>query len=264
MFFHPSPAFPHYTFPSLDHFPDLRHAVLTRLAGVSPAPWDSLNLGWTVGDDHANVEANYQRWTRALGVERGHLTTTWQVHGNRIMRVGASDRGRSVGKADGLITNMPGVPLVQRYADCTPILLYDPVQHAAGIAHAGWQGVVARVAESAVRAMQAAFDSNPAELVTAVGPAIGPCCYEVGPEVVAAISTSQREPDHLFSPSPNGGGKAYLDLWEANAQQLRDAGVRQIEVAGLCTACHNDIFFSHRGDKGHSGRFAAFIMLEEG
>jgi len=111
--------------------------------------------------------------------------------------------------------------------------------------------------------MQEAFGTNPAELVTAVGLAIGPCCYEVGPEVVAAISTSQREPDRLLSPSPNGSGKAYLDLWEANAQQLRDAGVRQIEVAGLCTACHNDIFFSHRGDKGHSGRFAAFVMLEE-
>ena len=100
-----------------------------------------------------------------------------------------------------------------------------------------------------------------AELVTAVGPAIGPCCYEVGPEVIAAISTSQRDPDRLLAPSPNPG-KAHLDLWEANAQQFRDAGVHQIEIAGLCTACHNDIFFSHRGDKGHSGRFAAFFMLE--
>jgi len=99
-----------------------------------------------------------------------------------------------------------------------------------------------------------------ADLVTVVGPAIGPCCYEVGPEVVAAISTSQRESDCLFSSSPNPG-KAYLDLWQANAQQLRDAGVQQIEIAELCTSCHNDIFFSHRGDKGHSGRFAAFVML---
>jgi len=262
MQFHPSPGFPHYTFPAFDRFSAFRHAVLTRQGGVSPAPWDSLNLGWTVGDDNANVEANYQRWTQALGIERSHLTTTWQVHGNRIMPVGLSDRGRSVGKADGLITDTPGIPLAQRYADCTPILLYDPVRHAAGIAHAGWQGVVVRVAESAVRAMQQAFGTNPADLVTAVGPAIGPCCYEVGPEVIVAISTSQREPDRLLSPSQNDG-KAYLDLWEANAQQLRDAGVRHIEIAELCTACHNDIFFSHRGDKGHSGRFAAFVMLEE-
>ncbi len=261
MHFHPPPSFPHYTFASFDRFPGLRHAVLTRLGGVSPAPWDSLNFGSTVGDDPANVEANYQRWTQALGIERSHLTTAFQVHGNRVIVVGDSDRGRMLGEADGLITNVPGIPLDQRFADCTPILMYDPVQHAVGTAHAGWQGVVARVAEATVQAMQQAYGSDPADMVAAIGPAIGPCCYEIGPEVIEAISASQTYPDRLFSPSPNAG-KAYLNLWEANAQQLRDAGVNQIEVAELCTACHKDIFFSHRGDKGQSGRFGAFIMLE--
>ncbi len=260
MNYHNRPV-PYYTFPSLDAFPRLFHAVFTRRGGVSPKPWDSLNLGWSVGDDPDRVEENYRRVARAVGVTREALTTTWQVHGNRILVADETHHGGSLGKADGLITNTPGIPLLQRYADCTPILIYDPEHHAAGIAHAGWQGVVARTAEALVRAMTAAFGSDPAGMVAAVGPAIGPCCYEVGPEVAEAIRASQRDPDALLRPSVRTG-HAYLDLWQANARQLQDAGVKQVEVAGLCTACHTDIFFSHRGDKGQSGRFGAVIMLK--
>ncbi len=259
MHYHDLPT-PYYTFPALDAFPDLVHAVFTRRGGVSPAPWDSLNLGWVVGDNKARVEENYHRVAAAAGPKREALTTTWQVHGSRILLADAKHRGGSLGKADGLITNTPGVPLLQRYADCTPILLYDPEHRAAGIAHAGWQGVVNRTAEAAVRAMTEAFGSDPARMVGAVGPAIGPCCYEVGPEVAAAIRGSQQDPETLLRPSQRQG-RVYLDLWQANARQLQDAGVGSIEVAALCTACHTDIFFSHRGDKGKSGRFGAVIML---
>ncbi len=251
---------PFYTFPGLDADPGVRHAVLTRHGGISPAPWDSLNLGWTVGDERANVESNYRRWTQALGLVREELTTTWQVHGSHVLVADGSQHGM-LGKADALITRVPGLPLVQRYADCTPILLYDPVRRACGIAHAGWQGTVARCAEAAVRAMQEAFGTDPADLIAGVGPAIGPCCYEVGPEVVSAVRTSHRDPDRLLQPGPRAGA-ALLDLWEANAQQLHDAGVVRVEVAGLCTACYRETFFSHRGDHGQTGRFAAFIMLE--
>ena len=259
MIYHDLPT-PYYTFETLDAFPEFIHAVFTRRGGVSPAPWDSLNLGWTVGDDEARVEENYHRVAAAIGAKRAALTTTWQVHGNRILLADAKHRGGSLGKADGLITNTPGIPLLQRYADCTPILLYDPEHRAAGIAHAGWQGVVNRTAEAAVRAMQQTFGSDPARMVGAVGPAIGPCCYEVGPEVAAAIRGSQQDPDDLLRPSQRPG-HAYLDLWQANARQLQDAGVGSVEVAELCTACHTDIFFSHRGDKGKSGRFGAVVML---
>ena len=259
MHYHDLPV-PYYTFPSLDAFSGLFHAVFTRRGGVSPKPWDSLNLGWMVGDDPGRVEENYRRVAKVVGVAREELTTTWQVHGNAILLADPDHRGKSLGKADGLITNTPGIPLLQRYADCTPILIYDPEHHAAGIAHAGWQGVVHRTAEALVRAMTDAFDSDPADMTAAVGPAIGPCCYEVGPEVVEAIRASQRDPDALLRPSARAG-RAYLDLWRANARQLRDAGVDQVEVAGLCTACHTDIFFSHRGDRGRSGRFGMVIML---
>ena len=259
MNYHSHPL-PHYTFTSLDTFPRLRHAVFTRHGGVSPPPWNSLNLGWSVGDDPARVEENYQRVARFLGVEREDLTTTWQVHGNRILVADEAHRGGSLGKADGLITQTPGIPLLQRYADCTPILVYDPIHHAVGIGHAGWRGVVARTAEALVQAMTQTFGSQPSEMVAGVGPAIGPCCYEVGPEVLAAIRDSQRDADALIRPS-HRSGHGYLDLWEANARQLRDAGVNRVEVAGLCTACHTDQFFSHRGDHGRSGRFAAVVML---
>ena len=259
MHYHDLPT-PYYTFPALDAFPELFHAVFTRRGGVSPAPWDSLNLGWTVGDDEARVEENYRRVAAVVGVSRSALTTTWQVHGNRSLEADAEHRGGSLGKADGLITQTPGIPLLQRYADCTPILVYDPVHRAVGIAHAGWQGVVKRTAEALVLAMHQAYGSQPAELVGAVGPAIGPCCYEVGPEVVAAIRSSQNDPDQLLRPSSRAG-HAYLDLWQANARQLQDAGLQKVEVAGLCTSCHTDIFFSHRGDNGRSGRFAAVVML---
>jgi YfiH family protein len=261
MIYHDLPT-PYYTFKSLDAFPELVHAVFTRRGGVSPPPWDSLNLGWTVGDDFVRVDQNYRRIANTLGFDRDDLVTTWQVHGNTILLADADRPQGSLGKADGLITNTPGIPLLQRYADCTPILLYDPEHRAAGIAHAGWQGVVNRTAEAAVRAMEKAFGSDPAAMVGAIGPAIGPCCYEVGPEVVTAIRNSQRDADDLLRPSERSG-HAFLDLWQANARQLQDAGVGMVEIAGLCTACHTDIFFSHRGDKGKSGRFGAVMMLKQ-
>ncbi len=261
MIFHNHRPIPYYTFASFDRQPGLRHAVLTRIGGTSPAPWDSLNLGWTVGDERETVEANYRRWSQAFGLVREELTTTWQVHGNHILVADENNRRGSLGQADGLITRTPGLAITQRFADCTPIFLFDPVHHACGIAHAGWQGTVARCAEAAVRAMQTHFGSRPADLLAGIGPAIGPCCYEVGHEVVGAIRASHRQPDPLLAPGRRDHGY-HLDLWQANAQQLGDAGVLQIEIAGLCTACHRDTFFSHRADKGRSGRFGAFIMLE--
>ncbi len=262
MRFHNHRPIPYFTFSGLDSHPGLRHAVLTRLGGVSPAPWASLNLGWTVGDSREHVETNYRLWAAAFGLRRQDLTTTWQVHGNRVLVADADHRGGSLGQADALITATPFVPLVQRYADCTPILLYDPVRHACGIAHAGWRGTAARCAEATVRAMVEAFGSHPVDLIAGIGPAIGPCCYEVGADVIAAIRAGHRQTDGLLLPTAHPD-KAYLDLWQANAEQLREAGVRHIEIAGLCTACRRDLFFSHRGDGGRSGRFGAFIMLTD-
>lgn len=244
----------------------LVHAVSTRHGGVSQGAFASLNLGRVVGDDPQSVETNYQRLAEAAGVPRVKLTTTWQVHSNRILRATSENVGGMIDKADGLVTDLPGLPITQRYADCTPVLIYDPRRHAAGVAHAGWRGAVAGVSAALVQAMVEQFNSDPADLVAAVGPAIGPCCYEVGPEVVAAagaVFAPIRSQVLLDQARPaNGAAPAvHFDLWRANQWQLQQAGVQCVEVAGICTRCQRDTFFSHRGDHGKTGRFGAVMML---
>ena len=269
-------------FDSLSAFDGLIHAVSTRHGGVSSGYLSSLNLGKTVGDDPENVGINHRRLAEALGVRRDHFTTTWQVHSQRVLEATKEHRGTLIDQADGIITNQVDLPLTQRFGDCTPILVYDPSHHAVGLAHAGWRGTVAGMAGSLVQAMVAHYGSDPAELAAVVGPAIGPCCYEVGDEVVDAVR--QAFPDsapvlratrHSSSEDQSGveagkhntgshgqASRLYFDLWEANRWQLAQAGVRQIEVAGVCTSCRRDLFFSHRGDHGRTGRFGAVVMLK--
>lgn len=249
----------YYRFATLEDQPGLFHGIFTRLGGVSPAPWATLNVGHTVGDDHEAVEENHRRLCCALGIARQDIVSGYQVHGTRVARVGLRDRGQVYPETDILITNVPGVPLMQRYADCLPILLYDPVHRAVGLAHAGWRGTLARVAQKAVEAMQAEFDTRPAELIAALGPGIGPCCYQVGPEVAeAAQKTISGWPSVLLRYQD---GSWHLDLWEANRRLLRQAGVEHIEISGLCTACRTDEFYSHRAEQGHTGRFGVVIGL---
>lgn len=251
-------------FPSLAVFPGLVHAVSTRQGGVSPAPYASLNLSTSTGDSRENVDANHRRLAAALGVPRERFTTTWQVHSTRVVRATADNAGGMVDKADGIITDTPGLPLTQRYADCTPLLVYDPRRHAVGLGHAGWRGTVAGMATALVQAMTASFGSDPGDLVAVVGPAIGPCCYEVGQEVVEAVRSAFPEAQTLLFSPTNGvssPAKPHFDLWAANRWQLEQAGVGQVEVAGVCTRCQHDTFFSHRGDGGRTGRFGAVMML---
>jgi len=129
---------------------------------------------------------NQRRACRALGLEPTHLVNVRQVHSSRVQRVTAADCGRLVGELDALITDEPGVPMILRFADCTPIILYDPVRRALGVAHAGWRGTLSRIAQRTAQAMVQAFGSRPADLLAGVGPSIGACCYEVGPEVAEA------------------------------------------------------------------------------
>ena len=269
-------------FDSLSAFDGLIHAVSTRHGGVSSGYLSSLNLGKTVGDDPENVEINHRRLAEALGVRRDDFTTTWQVHSHRVLEATKEHRGTLIDQADGIITNQVDLPLTQRFGDCTPILVYDPSHHAVGLAHAGWRGTVAGMAGSLVQAMVAHYGSDPAELAAVVGPAIGPCCYEVGPDVVDAVQCAFPDAAFLLQPprdparfdtsdadesqgklSPNGSSpRPHFDLGEANRWQLARAGVRQIEVAGVCTSCRRDLFFSHRGDHGRTGRFGAVVMLK--
>ncbi len=249
----------YYQFAELNGRDGVRHGIFTRLGGVSAAPWATLNLGHTVGDDLVAVETNHERVCQALGVRRAEIVTSRQVHGNRVAVVGQAERGQVVPATDGLITNKPGTVLLQRFADCVPIILYDPVQHAAGLAHAGWRGTIAQVARRTVEAMGAHFGSDPADLCAGVGPGIGPCCYQVGPDVTQQVQRTFENTNGLLARRPDGSW--HLDLWAANANQLAGAGVEHVEVAEICTACRVDEWFSHRAERGRTGRFGVVVIL---
>ena len=276
----------YYTFSSLSAFPELIHAVSTRHGGVSQPPFATLNLTWASGDDPRAVEENHRRLCAALGIARESLVSPRQVHSAEVRRVGAGDNGHFIPDCDALISDEPGVPLLLRFADCVPILLYDPRRKAIGLAHAGWRGTVAGMAQAAVQAMVEALGSAPDDLVAALGPAIGPCCYEVGPDVTTAVEAAfgpdngllratlrsaenrkKRNSSSLPASSdlrPTSRPESlHFDLWSANERQLRNAGVQQIEVAGLCTACHRDKFYSYRADNGRTGHHSALICLRE-
>lgn len=236
------------------------HAVFARQGGVSEGCWSSLNMSISVGDSRANVRENRERAFRAVGRAPHSVADLWQVHSADVV-VAERPRDLSVdaARADILITDRPEVTLFLRFADCVPVLLYDPRRRAVALAHAGWKGTLLKAAAVAVQALADQYGSRPADLVAGIGPSIGPCHYEVGPEVVQQVRAvfDGRSAGLLV----DAAGQTHLDLWAANALTLREAGVQQIEVAGLCTACHPADFFSHRGEHGRTGRFGALIGL---
>jgi polyphenol oxidase len=245
----------------VEHWAHLKHGIFSRHGGVSAAPWASLNLGGTVGDDLAAVRQNHEIMYGTLAAKQERAVTTWQVHSADVVIASKPVPGRKwLAQADGIITDKPDTPLVMRFADCTPLLYHDPVQGVIGIAHAGWRGTVQGMAANMVRAMQQAYNSKPADIQVVIGPAISRDCFQVGEEVVEAVQRYFGTLDGLMQRDP-ADGTAYVDLWEANALDLRRVGVEQIEIAGLCTVQRKDEFFSHRGDHGRTGRFGAVISL---
>ena len=249
----------YFTFDSLSG-EALVHAVFTRQGGVSPAPWNELNVGGTVGDDRERVRENRQRSFQALRRDPHSLHDVWQVHSADVVVAAApQDASPPERKADAIITNNPAVTLFMRFADCVPILLFDPAHRAVGIVHAGWLGTVRRVTTAAVEALQQNFGSRPDELLAAIGPSIGPDHYEVGQEVIDRVrETFGKQAEALL---PGKLGHTYFDLWAANRVLLEQAGVTRVELAGLCTACHPEDWYSHRAQQGKTGRFGAMIAL---
>jgi polyphenol oxidase len=239
----------------------LKHGIFTRHGGMSLAPWSSLNTGSTVGDDLAAVKHNHGLMYQALDVDASQACTTWQVHGTNVIVANAPATDRTwLEKADGVITNRVDMPLVMRFADCVPLLFHDPMKKAIGISHAGWRGTVQGIASKTVEAMQAAFGSQPQDIQVVIGPSISVECFQVGEEVVEAVENYFGTSDGLMRRDPNDG-TAYVDLWEANKLDLERVGVEQIEIANICTVQNRHDFFSHRGDKGKTGRFGVVLSL---
>lgn len=239
------------------HFPNLQvpHGFSTRVGGVSEGPYRSLNIGQTTKDAPSRVHENRQRLAREVGVPL--VRTLSMVHGNHVVRV---DRNPPVVReGDACITDRPGVPMMITTADCVPIFFHDPVRGAVGLAHAGWRGTVAGIAAETVAAMAREYGSQAGDLQVAVGPAIGPCCFEVDDDVAEPFR--QRFPGKdLVATRVN---KFTVDLWRANLRVLLEAGVAEerIRISRVCTSCREDLFFSYRRDRTVTGRMAALIAL---
>jgi len=238
-----------------------RHAVFTRQGGVSPEPWGSLNVGGTVGDDLARVRENRLLSFKALGCKADSIFDVWQVHSADVVCARAPRPvDESYRQADIILTDKPDVTLFMRFADCVPILVYDPRKAVIGVAHAGWMGTLRDVALATIHAMSKQYNSNPADVVACIGPSIGPDHYEIGADVI--LQVMQKFGDESEQVLKSHNGKIHFDLWKTNQILLERAGVGKIEVSGICTACHTDDWFSHRAEKGRTGRFGALISLQ--
>lgn len=233
------------------------HGFSTRLGGVSEGPYRSLNVGLSSGDDPERVRRNQQLLSQALGLPVHRLLS--MEHGRRVVVVEEPGEPPRGWPGDACITARPGVSLMITTADCVPIFFHDPVRRVVGLAHAGWRGTLAGVGEATVAAMQERFGSRPGDLEVAIGPAIGPCCFEVD-EDVASKFRGGLDGEDLLTPVQN---KWTVDLWQANRKRLVRAGVDEdkIRVSRLCTACQPDLFFSYRRDRRVTGRMAAVIAL---
>ena len=229
----------------------LFHGIFNRHGGVSPAPWDTSNVSYGLGDSSDNVSANRQQIKNALGCKS--LVSAKQVHGNRVYTV--SERPEDdleIDGFDGLVTNVPGVGLMIQQADCQAVLLFDPENKAIGIAHVGWRGSVADIIAETVFAMSRAFSSEPIDILAAISPSLGPCCGEF-----VNFRTELPEALHGYQVRPD-----YFDFWAISRDQLTAAGVRPENIccAQICTCCNHD-YFSYRRDR-NTGRFASVIGLK--
>jgi len=243
------------------------HCFTTRFGGVSEGYLSSLNLGIHRGDKPENVRKNYEILGEALGFGVESLVFTRQTHTDIVRVVGAENRGEGLDRpvepeCDALVTNTPGVTLAVFTADCTPILLHDPVTGAVVAVHAGWRGTVADIAGKTVRAMGERFGSRPGDIRAAIGPNIGVCCFETHGDVPEAVRAALGEEAEAFIVPT--GEKFRVDLKGVNEWLLRRAGVREIEVSTECTACQPDRFWSHRRVGNERGSLAAVIVCGGG
>ena len=244
------------------------HGFSTRLGGVSPAPMDSLNLGASRGDAPANLRENFTRFCAAAGADANALVKNQQIHSDIIRPVTRADimdspASPGVFEADGLITNETGVCLTIFSGDCIPILLYDPVRRCIAAAHAGWRGTAAGIAARAAEAMVRDYGCQAGQILAAIGPGIGPCCFETHIDVPDGLRAGLGPDAEPFIRPLSQEGKYSVDLKAANAKWLELAGLRREHIAlcPACTACNLDIFWSHRVQGSQRGSMAAIIQL---
>lgn len=237
------------------------HAFCSRWGGVSEGRFSNFNFSISEGDGSEQVLKNWTILSDAFMIPVADFCTVRQVHEDGILIIDGSTDVSSVqnGDYDAIITNRTGLAVGVKTADCVPIFLFDPVRNVVGVVHAGWRGTAKKIAVKAIRRFQEKFSTKTEDVVAAIGPAIGPCCYEVDRVVRDAMEDHGAE---VSTPSGNLD-RWMFDLPMANRLQLLDAGVTSVNIveAGICTSCNRDTFFSHRGEGGGTGRQLSFLMI---
>jgi len=247
----------------------VEHAFTTKVGGVSKGEYKSLNLGLHVDDNKEDVLENRRRICEILNSDYYNLVAGEQLHNDLIKVVSRDDQGRgavnykaAISNTDALITNQKGVLLTSSYADCTPILLLDPVQEVVGLAHAGWRGTVKKIVQKTILKMKEVYGTKSSDLLVGLGPAIGECCYQVDGKVIKKLANYFNNWENFVT--EDGYNRWKLNLAKVNQAQLQEigVGVENITDSGFCTSCQEQLFFSYRRDNGKTGRMASLIKLK--
>ena len=258
---------PFYAFPNLEKLDGIRHGFSTRLGGVSEGSFSSMNLSFSRGDNDEKVYENFRRFCNAIEVPVDRLVISHQTHTKNVMCVGEEAAGSGVHKeraydnVDGLITNVPNLPLCTLYADCVPLLFADPIKRVVATSHAGWRGTALEIGVETVNKMRSEYGCSVSDIQVGIGPSIGKCCFEVDQPVFDEFSKLSFFDDSMFVNHHNG--KYHIDLWNVNKTSLVLAGVpsENIVVTDVCTRCHPDTMWSHRYTGPDRGSLAAFISI---
>lgn len=237
------------------------HGFTSAQGGVSRGRICGFNLGFRVKDDENAVRENYRLLAEDLGIYLDRTVLAKQTHTKNIRIVTEADAGKGIVRdsdiedTDGLVCNIPNMALVVFSADCIPILMYDRKSRAVAAVHSGWRGTVQRIGSAAVEAMEENFGSRPSDIIAAIGPGIGPCCFEFGED-------AQNYFDRKYL-TEREGGKFLVNIWEMNRDILIESGLQtqNIDLSGVCTVCNSDKYYSYRTHKDKTGRQAAVIML---
>lgn len=247
-------SLPLFRFGTLD---GVLHAISTRHGGVSPAPYATLNMGVSTGDSPEHVDSNRRRFVEELGGSMDRVVLGRLRHGNGVTvlrRDGSAETdSRRTFESDGAVTDVSGLLLFLTFADCVPLLFWDRRKHVMGAAHAGWRGTALGIGPAVIETMRQTFRSNPEDIAVGIGPSIGPCCFTVGPEVLQGFQVGGYTPV-----SHQQDGEIKLDLWASNERQLQAMGIApsSIENPRICSSCQADTYYSHRAERGCTGRFA--------
>ena len=248
------------TFPILERF-GLKHCFSTRVGGVSSGKYSTMNLSYTNGDDNDCVDENFKRICNVIGAEPKNLVFSKQTHTVNIVNITKS--GEIVPPdTDGMITNVKGAVLCSSYADCVPLILYDPIKKVIASSHSGWRGTVGEIGRLTVERMSSDYGSNPHDIVAVLGPSICMDCYEVDDVVIREVNKMSIDIPKK-SLTKKGGGKYQLDLKELCRLTLIKAGVSENNIlkSDICTCCNNEYLHSHRATNGERGILCSLAYL---